>query len=118
MSDDEIEKRSDNDETPAAAADQQPQDAGILANEHDVDKLGEEIAKLLQGLAKRGLAVNVNMLDLNNLKARIEARANSRCRRASSWRSCATDQSTRRIACVGDSPTTVVAVIVQLTTIS
>ncbi len=46
---------------------------GVLANDHDNDKLGEEITKLLKGLAERGVMVDINRIDLNNLKARIEA---------------------------------------------
>ena len=40
-----------------------------------MDKLGEDIQKLLAGLAERGVAININHLDLNNLKARVEAMA-------------------------------------------
>lgn len=47
--------------------------AGVLANDHDNDKLGEDITKLLAGLAERGVMVDINRLDLNNLKARVEA---------------------------------------------
>lgn len=77
MSDDEHETHDEptTEEAPEAA----PEEAlpvereGILANEHDVDKLSEDIAKLLAGLAQRGLPININQLDINNLKARVES---------------------------------------------
>ena len=62
--------------TTAQPAPEKPAtEPGILANDHDVDKLGEDIQKLLTGLAQRGLAINIQALDLNNLKARVEAEA-------------------------------------------
>lgn len=63
---------------PTATPEEQPaaaQDKGILANDHDNDKLGKDIAKLLDGLAKRGVAISLERIDLNNLKARIESYA-------------------------------------------
>lgn len=48
-------------------------DGGILANDHDVDKQGEELGRLLKGLGERGVVIDIQRIDLNNLKARIEA---------------------------------------------
>lgn len=67
MSDDD---QNDEKPTPTPAADQ-----GILANDHDNDKLGQDIAKLLNGLLQRGVQIDLQRLDLNNLKPRIEAMA-------------------------------------------
>lgn len=59
----------------AEAAETPTVDGGILANDHDVDRLGEQIGKLLAGLAERGVMVDIAALDLNNVKARVEAEA-------------------------------------------
>lgn len=67
---------------PTPMAEPQPQpdaasatDSGILANDHDVDRLGKDIEKLLTGLAERGVPINLSSFDLNNLRARIEGEA-------------------------------------------
>ena len=48
---------------------------GILANDHDVNKLAEDVEKLARGLAERGVVINMANVDLNNLRARVEATA-------------------------------------------
>lgn len=60
---------------PETAQPTAAEQSGILANDHDVDKLSEDIQKLAAGLAKRGVAINMANVDLNNLRARVEAEA-------------------------------------------
>lgn len=58
----------DNDTKPTAVPDQ-----GILANDHDVDKLNEDIGKLLLGLRQHGVVVNLDVIDPNGIRPRVEA---------------------------------------------
>lgn len=59
----------DNDTKPPTAT----TDQGILANDHDVDKLNEDIGKLLLGLRQHGVVLNLDAIDLNGLRPRVEA---------------------------------------------
>ena len=53
----------------------EPAQVGVLANDHDVDRLAGDIQKLAAGLAERGVVINMGNVDLNNLRARVEAEA-------------------------------------------
>ena len=61
--------------TQATPETREPKQVGVLANDHDVDKLSEDIQKLAAGLAERGVVINMGNVDLNNLRARVEAEA-------------------------------------------
>ena len=60
---------------PTQAKSEPVAEHGILANDHDVDRLAEDIQKLAAGLAERGVVINMGNVDLNNLRGRVEAEA-------------------------------------------
>ena len=64
---------------PTQAKSEPVAEHGILANDHDVDRLAEDIQKLAAGLAaglaERGVVINMGNVDLNNLRAWVEAEA-------------------------------------------
>lgn len=50
-------------------------DPGLLASERDVNQISEQVKKLADGLAQRGVAVSFDTVDINNLRPRVEAYA-------------------------------------------
>lgn len=50
-------------------------DPGLLASERDVNQISEQVKKLAEGLAQRGVPVSFDTVDINNLRPRVEAYA-------------------------------------------
>jgi len=57
---------------PEAEQIEQPSDPGVLHNDHDVDALMQECAKTITYMAQRGVNININVLDVNNLRTKAE----------------------------------------------
>ncbi len=45
---------------------------GVLHNDHDVDALMRETAKTIAYMAQRGVDININTIDVNNLRTKAE----------------------------------------------
>lgn len=50
-------------------------DPGLLASERDANQISEQVKKLADGLAQRGVSVSFDTVDINNLRPRVEAYA-------------------------------------------